>query len=284
MKRIMIALIAALLAAGTLHAQNNVTAKIKWATEPVFEVPESALYDSTHDIIYVANIKGQPGQIDSNGYISKLKPNGTVEKLKWVTGLSAPKGMGIYQGKLYVTDITRLVEIDIQSAKITNSIELGAAFANDIAIDSNGTVYVSDHIDSKIYRVKSGKGEVWMDKDLGGPNGLLIDGPTLLAACNGDNKLRRIDPASRKTTELVKLEGGLDGLMPVPEGGYLISGWSGVVFYLGPDGARTKLLDTRGDDIQSADIGYDPGRRLLLIPTFFDNRVVAYELSGLPKP
>jgi len=39
------------------------------------------------------------------------------------------------------------------------------------------------------------------------------------------------------------------------------------------------LIDTTASKINSADLGYIKSRRLLLIPTFFDNRVVAYKVE-----
>ena len=39
------------------------------------------------------------------------------------------------------------------------------------------------------------------------------------------------------------------------------------------------LIDTRKDSVSAADIEYIAGKKLLLVPTFFKNKVVAYELS-----
>ena len=39
-----------------------------------------------------------------------------------------------------------------------------------------------------------------------------------------------------------------------------------------------KLLDTTEKNINSADIGYHAKEDLILVPTFFDNRVVAYRV------
>jgi hypothetical protein len=60
---------------------------------------------------------------NGQGFISKVSPtNGTIVELNWVTGLNAPKGMAVSDdsSKLYVSDITDLVEIDIVSGQITN--------------------------------------------------------------------------------------------------------------------------------------------------------------------
>ena len=65
-----------------------------------FQAPESAKYDAELDVWYVSNINGTPVAKDGNGYISRLKGDGTVDSLKWIVGgangvkLDAPKGTG----------------------------------------------------------------------------------------------------------------------------------------------------------------------------------------------
>ena len=47
-----------------------------------FQAPESAKYDAELDVWYVSNINGTPVAKDGNGYISRLKGDGTVDSLK----------------------------------------------------------------------------------------------------------------------------------------------------------------------------------------------------------
>jgi hypothetical protein len=44
------------------------------------------------------------------------------------------------------------------------------------------------------------------------------------------------------------------------------------------EGQRWEVLNTREEKINAADIDYILRDNLLLVPTFFDNRVVAYEV------
>jgi hypothetical protein len=65
------------------------------------------------------------------------------DELDWIKGLNALKGMAIYNNnissKLYVSDITDLIEIDIEGRKITNHFNApGSAFLNDVALDDQG--------------------------------------------------------------------------------------------------------------------------------------------------
>ena len=83
-----------------------------------FDVPECTLYDAATDAVYVSNIETKDAGYwvyDNKGFISKLDPNGQIINLRWQSGdtekLSAPKGMCVFKGKLYVADITKLMDI-----------------------------------------------------------------------------------------------------------------------------------------------------------------------------
>src|ERR1051325_9789579 len=85
------------------------------------DLPESVTWDDANKTFYVSNIGGMdPAAKDGNGFISKVDQTGKVTTLKWITALDAPKGTEIANGKLYVSDISQLVEIDIASGRMTN--------------------------------------------------------------------------------------------------------------------------------------------------------------------
>lgn len=91
---------------------------------------------------------------------------------EWVTGLDAPKGMGIYKGLLYVTDIDQLRIIDIEKAELIQSLPVeGAGFLNDIAIDVEGTVYFSDSDTGWLWTYKDGFLSPWIENAFQRPNG-----------------------------------------------------------------------------------------------------------------
>src|SRR3954451_22438288 len=76
-----------------------------WETDTVFTTVESTLYDPRSNIIYASNIEGDASKKDGKGSIGKLKPDGTVINARWATGLNAPKGSALLNGKLYVADV-----------------------------------------------------------------------------------------------------------------------------------------------------------------------------------
>ena len=108
----------------------------KWETDTLLKTPESVLFDAKSKILYVSNIDGTPAGKDGKGSIGKVGLDGRIIATDWVTGLHAPKGMGLYKNKLYVADLDEVVVIDVVKAKIIQHIPVeGAVFLNDITID-----------------------------------------------------------------------------------------------------------------------------------------------------
>jgi hypothetical protein len=250
----------------------------KWETPQTLLTPESVCYDLVSGSLFVSNINGNPTDKDGNGFISVLTLNGEITELRWLTGLNAPKGMGIFEGLLYVTDIDRVAVIDIKKKSIKKFFEFPEAkFLNDIAVDIYGAVYISDMMSTRIYKIFKEESGIWLDdKALTNPNGLFVENDMLMVGCN------KIILANIKDGEMITwLEGtgGIDGLEATGNGRYIFSDWSGNVFLIGIDKNIEKILDTTPAGINAADIEFIPEKRLLLVPTFKDNRVVAYELN-----
>jgi hypothetical protein len=252
------------------------TLTLKWETDTLLTTCESVIYDSVNDVLYVANINGQPTGKDGNGFISKLGLDGKIIQTQWITGMDAPKGMGIYNGKLFVSDISRIHEIDIATAKVTNTYIVDSAqFLNDITVDAAGKVYVSDSNVGNIILVDNGGVSVYAT-GLAGVNGLLAQSSELQTLSFATGVFNTLDAQKQVTMRTDSIDNG-DGIVALPEGGYLVSSWNGMVHYISPDWKNTLLLDTRNENINAADIEYVADKKLLLVPTFFKNKVVAYE-------
>lgn len=247
-----------------------------WETDSVLKVPESVIFDAKNKVLYSANIDGEPWGRDGKGSIGKIGLDGKIIASEWVTGLNAAKGMGIHNGKLYVADLDVIVVIDIAKGAITDRIAVaGAEGLNDVSIDRKGTIYVSDSKTKKIHQVKNGKSSIVIE-DLKGPNGVLaVNDDLYLVDAGTFNKLE-----NGKLKQIADgMEGGTDGIEHVGNGEFIISCWAGSVWYVYADGRKDHLLDTREQKINSADIGYDPVKKIVYIPTFFKNSVAAYQLQ-----
>ncbi|MEJ8840854.1 ATP/GTP-binding protein [Lacibacter sp. H375] len=276
MKKIFLLVIAAALF--TVASAQKQLVKL-WSTDTLLKVPESVLFDGKNNVLYVANIDGQPWANDGKGSIGKVGLDGKIIAVDWVSGLQAPKGMGLHKNKLYVADLTELVVIDVKSGTIIERIAIeGAGGLNDVSADENGTVYVTDSRARRVYEVKDGKASMLIDSSkLKGPNGILKHKGSLYVLDAGSMYRMEKDGSLTKLAE--GMEGGTDGIENVGGNDYIVSTWGGVVYYVNADGTKQVLLDGREQKINSADIGYDAAKRIVYIPTFWKNSVVAYELK-----
>ncbi len=250
-----------------------------WESENSLEIPESVFYDADNYCIYVSNIKGNPSSQDGNGYISKLNLKGEITTHNWISGLNAPKGMAKYGNFLFVSDINNLAVIDIAKGEIVKKYPAQTAvFLNDVTINpTTGTVYVSDSQTMTIYRLKNGKFEVWLKDDkLDHVNGLFYKNDLLYAGVL--NKIVSIEPGSKLINTIVNNTGSIDGLINTEENNWIISDWVGNIQFI-ENGEIKKLLSTAEQQINAADLGYIHEQKIILVPTFHNNRVIAYQLK-----
>ncbi len=287
--RSVIAALSLILAGGLQSAAHAEPAKL-WEASG-FKTPESVLPVAAEGFAYVSNVAGQPTDKDGNGFISKISlADGKAIALEWAKGLDAPKGMALAGGKLYVSDIDKLVEIDPKSGEILAKHEApGATFLNDVAVDGKGDVYVSDSNTSTIWRLTGGKLEKWLEgPELKFPNGLHVEGDKLIVAAWGAPgtsaqkseaaNLLEIGIADKKVSNLGDGApvGNLDGIEPDGDD-FIVSDWvAGKVFRIAKSGKAKELLSLGQG---TADIGYVAADKLLLIPMMKDDKVVAYSLK-----
>lgn len=253
--------------------------------EDQFKNPESIYLNPEDKHIYVSNVNGAGTGKDGKGYISKLDDQGKVIKLKWLTGLNAPKGSRAFKGALWVADIDQIVKIDIAKAAIVERIKIkGAKFLNDIAISQSGAVFVSDTLASRIYKFEDNRLSVFAQgSELESPNGLLFVGEKLFVASWGlttdwstkiAGRVFEIDLDTKKRKYITKLPlGNLDGLELDENGDFIVSDYvGGKVFRVSRASGKTKLIYSGQKSL--ADIGYNTKTKQLLIPYLELNKVV----------
>jgi sugar lactone lactonase YvrE len=264
--------------------------KLLWEAKGLAQ-PESVVQDPATGAIYVSNINGAIMQKDGNGFIAKLSPDGKMIERQWAKGLNAPTGLAVYDRKLYVADVDQLVEINIASGEIANRYDAkGATFLNDVAVDGEGTVYASDTPSNTIWRLKDGSFEPLLANDaLNGPNGLLVQGDTLIVASLGKvpsqgqkGELGGLVTISLKDLAVKKLGdgppiGNLDGIELLKPGAYLVTDWAaGALYRIDVKGKAERLIDLNQG---SADLTYLPAKKMVLIPMMLDNSLAAYALE-----
>jgi sugar lactone lactonase YvrE len=266
-----------------------------------FLTPESVLDDSAQDIYFVSNINGGPLAKDNNGFITRVRPDGAIEVLKFIEGgrggvtLNAPKGLAVLGDTLWVADIDVVRAFNARTGVPVDSVKLdslGAVFLNDIAIAPNGAIYITDtgiRFDDvgnvlhpgpdRIFRVgPDRKVTVAVRGDtLGRPNGITLDavGRRFIVVQYGGKAVLAWKPGDRAPSVIARGVGGFDGVEMIG-GKVVVSSWN--------DSSITRFDSTQGTKIISgvpspADIGYDAKRNRVLIPILTGNRVEIWQLQ-----
>ncbi|MEO0732974.1 MAG: cupin domain-containing protein [Bacteroidota bacterium] len=270
-----------------LTAQTDPVLDLQYQTETdtLFRTVESVGYDSVTGWVYTANINGHFLARDGNGSIGRMRPDGSAADPNWVTGLDAPTGLCFHQGKLFTTDIDRLVEVDLTAGTISHTLVIpGAKALNDVTVSPEGTLYLSDTGGDQIFVVRDGTPEVYVDS-IKTPNGLVFADGVLFATLWTPRELVVIN----KEQKLYHYATGIpesDGLAVLPNGDFLVASWGGSLYHVARPrhwnglaaraGAVTELLNWRGTGGGLPDVCYLPGQATLLLPTFNDHRIKRY--------
>jgi outer membrane protein assembly factor BamB len=280
-------------AAPAAAAPAGVTFDGKWSVAGNgLETPESAYLDPGTGDVFISLIAGMPAEKDGNGSIARLTAEGSVVSPAWVTGLNAPKGLRSSKGTLWTADIDEIIGIDIAKGQITSRTKVeGAQFLNDVAVGGDGTVYVSDMMGNKIYALKEGKLSVFAEgEDLDYPNGVLVEGDALVVGSWGKpeadfttkvpGSIYKLDLRTKKKTLITPMpSGNFDGLESDGKGGYIASDYlAGKLLRIAANGNIETLAQfTAG----TADIGFDAGRNMVIVPHMNENKIAAYDLATL---
>jgi hypothetical protein len=274
MRPVLFSLLACLLTTA-LRAQQPSLTKL-WETDTVVAVPESVLPDPANNILYVSLVDGAPWDADGKGGVGRLSPDGKQYNGSWITGLNAPKGMGRFGSRLYVADISDVVVIDIPKGKVIKKIPVpGESGLNDITVDNNGVVYVSDSKSGKVYRIANDVPTLFMD-NLDGANGLKASGKNLYILAR--KQVLLADP-QKNLKVICDLPNGGDGIEEVGNGDLIVSEWIGNVFYVYADGRKVQMLDRKPEKKNTADIWYDQKTKTLYVPGFFGKTITAYRVN-----
>lgn len=225
---------------------------------------------------FISNVAGEGAVKDGEGWVSILSEDGAVLDERFIEGLDAPKGMVVLNGRLYVADIDRVRIYDAQTGAPEGVVTIeGAQFLND-ATTWRGAVFISDSANSRIHRVVDGAAETWLeDERLGGVNGLLGDGDTLLISTMTSGSLFRAD-SNGTLTEIANGMTNADGIGIVPGGGWMVSSWPGEIHYVSPTGETTTLLDTQEEEILQNDLTMFG--EIVIVPNWRPGTVTAWRV------
>lgn len=240
--------------------------------------PESIVYDKEMEVFYVSNMAGKE---DNDGFISKISKAGEIQDTLWVKNLNDPKGLLVQEDRVFVTDVTSLVEIDRKTGKILNRKKVeNAKSLNDIAADHEGNLFISDLAGNVIYKMDtSGRIIEWLkDVKLERPNGLLISGNHLFVASWGKEEPGNFLKVNTRTKEIQQVTtsgiGNLDGIQEVKPNSFYISDWgSGNIFHIDSNGTMKKVVESAKS---SGDILFLKDTGELVIPMNHQNALWWY--------
>lgn len=290
-----------LLAALALVAAVQADTARRVAVVEGLHVPESALHDAAQDVIFVSNIVGQGTAKDGNGYIARIRADGSMESQRFIAGgergvtLHAPKGMALVGDTLWVADIDVLRGFSARTGRPVATIDLAprnALFLNDVAAAPDGTLYISDTAfrlgedgrmqhtgPDRVYRVAPDRAVTIAveGEQLRLPNGLRWDAGNdrlLVGPLDSDAPVLAWRPGTDTLESVVEGPGSYDGVEAVGDGTFLVSSLSGTILHM----SGGKLEPVIRNLTTPADIGYDAGRRRVLVPTLGENRLEIWQL------
>lgn len=260
-----------------------------------FSGPEAVRYDPDQDVWFVANFNGRGGDRDDNGFISRMHPDGEVERMRWVAGgangvtLHAPRGMAIVGDTLWVCDVDavrgfhRRTGAPVASIPFT-SIDVG--FLNDIAPGPDGALYATDTRRNRIYRIAGRDVTIALaDSALGAPNGItwVADADHfVIVPFGGGHTLHAWRPGASTLDSAGTSAGArFDGVEPLSDGRLIVASQADSTLQLVERGTGRPIARTAG---APADIGLDTRRQRVAVPFIALNMVEIWQLPGGAVP
>lgn len=252
-------------------AATRIEADIAWVAEGGFCEPETVL-PLPDDTLLVSNVCdfAQPG----TGFLTLLGKDGGAIDWRVVEGLDAPLGMALKNGLLYVVDQNRVKTFRWPGYEPVSTIALETVVANDIAVADDDSIYVTDSARDTVVIIGAGLEQSVLtgQPQFPGANGIHINDDDLWV---GGGRLWHVDLRDNAVTTVgPPLIGGIDGIEQEADGTLQVTPVAGPLIRL------TDPIEIHaGDGISGANHGYAPNLGLALVPTGFDNSVIAIKLD-----
>jgi predicted secreted protein len=245
---------------------------------------ESAVYDSARGFIYISNVKftgiGEKDFTIFNECISQIDIDGNIHNIRWIDSLLGTTGITIFNDRLYAVERGFLAEIDIRNQKIIRRYPIpDFGFPNDIAFEKNGFAYITDSEKNCIYRFDGKTIEKWLSDSLfTGINGLYMILDTLIVGNHGKNNMFKV--ALKDKTVVTMARNAVvfvDGIAPFNHE-FIITGGKKIKI-IDNNGNSIELMDSNNENEWYGDFYFIQSKDLLIVPTLFTNKVVAFKLT-----
>jgi sugar lactone lactonase YvrE len=272
------------------------TAPGRTASVTGFKTPESVRYDSAGDVFYVSNINGSPLDKDNNGFISRMKPDGTIDSLELIAGgrngvtLNAPKGLALIGDTLWVADIDAVRAFNVHTGAVVANVDLTsfhAVFLNDVCVGGDGAIYVTDtgmkpsgssmaHVAGadRIFRIDAAHhATIALASDsLHWPNGITWDASGKRFIVVPYDKVPQIlawRPGTPQPVIIGYGSGQYDGVEMLADRRLILTSWADSTISIRDGNVRSAIRDLPSP----ADIGVDTRRMHIAVPLLTKDRV-----------
>jgi hypothetical protein len=265
-------------------AEQDATTRVAMAEG--FDGPEAVRYDPDQDVFFVSNFAGENAG-DANGFISRVRPDGTIDSLRFMVGTAAaplhgPRGLYLTGDTLWAADADGVHGFDRRSGAQVAFVDFRGfepGFLNDMVAGPEGALYVTDTGRSRVYRLLGREVTIAVeDPRLGQPNGIAWDAETgrfvvapwegtLLHAWRPGGALEPVGSAGVNRCDGIEV---LDGEI-------LVACQADSTVHLIVDGRSRPLIRVAG---RPADIGIDTRRQRVAVPYVALNRVDIWSLTG----
>ena len=246
-------------------------ADIAWVAEGGFCEPETVL-PLPDDTLLVSNVCDF--RTAGTGYLTLLDAEGEALDWRVVDNLDAPLGMALVDDRLYVVDNNQVKVFRWPGYEPLSTFALETAVANDIAVAEDHTVYVTDTARGEVVVLTESAEPSLLtgEASFSGANGIAVKGDDLFV---GGDRLWHVDLDSGSVTALgPEWLADIDGIELEADGTLQVTPVGGPLVRL-----SDPLRVLGGDGVSSANHGYATGLGLALIPTGFDNTVIAIRID-----
>lgn len=268
---------------------NQATAQQQRAEVGGFGTPESITVGPDGNY-YVADLAGFGVRGDGSVKIISGDPfadEATVTD--FVTGLDDPKGMVFSGEDLIVADITQLLRItpngEVSTFLAQEDFPGGSQFLNDMDIDAEGNMYISDTNRQVVFRVDTeGTATIFADLDefMNGANGVLVDteghvgepGSVLVVDLRFPGALVLVSPDGSEVREIARGFQG-DGIAFDSAGNLYVSDLARGIFRIDEEGNARIFA---GPFAQAADFTIDQEKNWMIVANFSGRRVTFLQL------
>lgn len=218
-----------------------------------FAYPEGVAFNTANNLFYVSSVKtGTIGSVDLQGNYkvfyedSGLKSSFGIKvdnkrNRLWVC--VGDPNYSIYKDSSTYKKMIRLIGLDLNTGKKVNDIDLsnlyqGKHFANDLTLDDEGNIYITNSYSPVIYKVNTSfqptvfaANDLFKAKDIG-LNGIAWSKKGYLLAVNNSNgSILRVDINNPQSITQVKISNffpGADGILIDAQNNLLLSQNKGV--------------------------------------------------------